>query len=134
MGERGNEKMTEWLDIKLDTLTSEDRICLIEEIFDTLSPRELVALRDLAEKLRQNKLAEAKAAVLEEMKGKLGALGLTLNDVVPTRRSRKIKQDLKVKYRSPDGETWSGRGHAPLWLRQLELQGHSREEYSVSES
>ena len=25
------------------------------------------------------------------------------------------------------------RGHAPLWLRQLELQGHSREEFSVTE-
>jgi DNA-binding protein H-NS len=134
MAERGTEKMTEWLDIKLDTLSSEERIRLIEEVFVTLSPQELLTIRDLAEKLRQNKLAEAKAAVLEEMKGKLSALGLTLNDVVPTRRSRKIKQDLKVKYRSPDGETWSGRGHAPLWLRQLELQGHSREEYSVLES
>ena len=25
MAERGNEKMTEWLDIKLDTLSSEER-------------------------------------------------------------------------------------------------------------
>ena len=28
MAERGNEKMTEWLDIKLDTLSSEERITL----------------------------------------------------------------------------------------------------------
>ena len=67
------------------------------------------------------------------MKGKLSELGLTLNDVVPSRRSRKTKQATRAKYRSPDGEEWSGRGHAPLWLRQLELQGHSREEYAVSE-
>jgi hypothetical protein len=29
MAERGNEKMTEWLDIKLDTLSPEERIHLI---------------------------------------------------------------------------------------------------------
>jgi DNA-binding protein H-NS len=134
MAERSSEKMTEWLDIKLDTLSPEERLRLIEEIFATLSPQELLSVRDLAEKTRESKLVEAKAAVLEEMKGKLSALGLTLNDVVPTRRtSRKSKSSVSVKYRSPDGETWSGRGHAPLWLRQLELQGHSREEYAVSE-
>jgi DNA-binding protein H-NS len=134
MAERGNETMAEWLDIKLETLSSEERLRLIEEIFATLTPQELLTIRDLAEKQRQSRLAEAKAAVVEEMKEKLSALGLTLNDVVPARRTtRKSKPVLQVKYRSPDGETWSGRGHAPLWLRQLELQGHSREEYAVSE-
>ena len=91
MAERGNEKMTEWLDIKLETLSSEERLRLIEEIFAILTPQELLTIRDLAEKQRQSKLVEAKAAVLEEMKGKLNALGLSLNDVVPTRRQRKIK-------------------------------------------
>jgi len=133
MDDQGTEKMTEWLDIKLDTLSSQERIRLIEEIFATLTPQELLSIRELADKTREGKVAEAKAAVLEEMKGKLSALGLTLNDVVPSRRPRKTKSSVSVKYRSPDGETWSGRGHAPLWLRQLELQGHTREEYVVSE-
>src|SRR5215831_757841 len=133
MAERGNETMTEWLDIKLDSLSSEERLKLIEEIAETLSPQELLTLRDQTERRRQRKLEEAKSAVLEEMKGKLSELGLTLNDVVPSRRPRKSKPSLRVKYRSPDGETWSGRGHAPLWLRQLELQGHNREEYAVTE-
>ena len=133
MAERGSETMTEWLDIKLDTLSSEERLKLIEEIAKTLSPQELLTLRDQLERRRLRKLEEAKSAVLEEMKGRLSELGLTLNDVVPSRRSRKSKPAVQVKYRSPDGETWSGRGHAPLWLRQLELQGHNREEYAVSE-
>jgi DNA-binding protein H-NS len=134
MAERGIEKMTEGLDIHLDTLSSEERIHFIEEIFDTLTLQELLTIRELAERQRQRKLAEAKAAVLEEMQGKLSALGLTLNDVVPSRRSsRKTKPAVPVKYRSPNGETWSGRGHAPLWIRQLELQGHKREEYVVTE-
>jgi DNA-binding protein H-NS len=133
MAGRDTEKMTEWLDIKLDALSSEERIRLIEEIFATLTPQELLTIRDLAEKQRENKVVEAKAAVLEEMKGKLSALGLTLNDVIPSQRSRKSKSPVSVKYRSPDGETWSGRGHAPLWMRQLELQGHKRDEFAVSE-
>jgi DNA-binding protein H-NS len=133
MAGRDTEKMTEWLDIKLDALSSEERIRLIEEIFATLTPQELLTIRDLAEKQRENKVVEAKAAVLEEMKGKLSALGLSLNDVVPSRRPRKSKPPVSVKYRSPDGETWSGRGHAPLWMRQLELQGHKRDEFAVSE-
>jgi DNA-binding protein H-NS len=133
MVERGTEKMTEWLDIKLDTLSSEERIRLIEEIFESLTAQELLTIRDLAEKNRKSKLEDAKAALLEEMKGKASELGLSLNDVFPTQRQRKNKPVLRVKYRSPDGETWSGRGHAPLWLRQLELQGHKRDEFAVSE-
>src|SRR5262245_2418021 len=118
MTERDTEKMTEWLDIKLNTLSSEERIRLIGEIFATLTPQELLSVRELAEKQREGKLAEAKAAVLEEMKGKLNALGLSLNDVIPTKRTtRKSKPSVSIKYRSPDGETWSGRKHAPLWLR-----------------
>jgi DNA-binding protein H-NS len=134
MVERGTESMTEWLDIHVDTLSSEERITLIKELCETLTPQELHTIRDLPEQMRQRKLAEAKAALLEEMRGKASELGLSLNDVFPTRRARKSKTAPPVKYRSPDGETWSGRGHAPLWLRQLELQGHNREEYAVSES
>ena len=133
MAERGNGTILEWLDIKLDTLSSDDRIKLIEEIFNTLTPQELSRVRDTAEQKRKNKLEDAKAAVLEEMQGKLNELGLTLKDVFPQQKARKSKTAPPVKYRSPDGETWSGRGHAPLWLRQLELQGHSREEYAITE-
>ena len=135
MAERGSEKMTEWLDIHVDTLSAEERINLIKEICETLPPQELRTIRDVAEQMRQRKLEDAKAALLEEMRGKASELGLTLNDVFPTRKPRKTlaKAQVQVKYRSPDGETWSGRGHAPLWLRQLELQGHKREEYAVSE-
>jgi DNA-binding protein H-NS len=133
MAERGTEKMTEWLDIKLETLSSEERLRLIEEICETLTAQELRTIRNVVEQMRQRKLEDAKAALLEEVKGKASELGLSLNDVFPTQRQRKSKSVLRVKYRSPDGETWSGRGHAPLWLRQLELQGHKRDEFAVSE-
>ena len=134
MAERGAEKMTDRLDIQVDTLSSQERITLIKELCETLAPQELRTIREMAEQMRQRKLEDAKAALLEEVRGKASELGLTLNDVFPTRKQRRNKASVQVKYRSPDGETWSGRGHAPLWLRQLELQGHNREEYAVSES
>lgn len=135
MAERGTESMTQWLDIHLESLSSEERLALIEEIFETFTPQELHAIRNLAERQRQRKLKDAKAALLEEMRGKANELGLSLTDVFPTRRGRKtmVKAQVQVKYRSPDGQTWTGRGHAPLWLRTLELQGHNREEFRVAE-
>jgi hypothetical protein len=48
MAERGTETMTEWLDIHLDTLSSEERINLIKEICATLTPQELLTICDLA--------------------------------------------------------------------------------------
>jgi DNA-binding protein H-NS len=135
VAERGNEKMTEWLDIHVDTLSSEERINLIKELCDTLTPQELRTIADLAEQTRVKKLEDAKTALLEEMRGKVSELGLTLQDFLPAKRVRKnmAKAQVQVKYRSPEGETWSGRGHAPLWMRQLELQGHKREEFRVTE-
>jgi H-NS histone family len=107
MAERGNEKMTEWLDIKLDTLSSEERIHLIEEICDTLTPQELRTIRDLAEQLRHSKIEEAKAAVLEEMTGRLEELGLSITDVLPKRgkKRKNTSPPKQVKYRGQNGET-----------------------------
>jgi DNA-binding protein H-NS len=47
------------------------------------------------------------------------------------RKRRTSGVTLPVKYRSPAGDTWSGRGFAPNWLKALEEEGHNREEYLV---
>ena len=124
----------------LDGLTEDDLLKLIDEIVDRLTPQALVRVREGVERRRKQKLEEAKKAVVEEMREKLTALGLSLDDVLPKsdRRGKKGKrgrsnteQGLPIKYRSPEGDTWSGRGHIPKWLQQLEAEGHSRGEYAV---
>jgi DNA-binding protein H-NS len=35
------------------------------------------------------------------------------------------------KYRGPKGETWAGRGVAPLWLVELMKQGRKKEEFAI---
>jgi DNA-binding protein H-NS len=112
---------------------------LVEQILDRLSVQDLVTVGMAVEAKRREKLAEAKQAVLEEMRGKLEALGLTLADVLPARRGRadgrrsrrNTGQAIRVKYRSPEGDTWSGRGHLPKWLQVFEEQGRSRDEFLV---
>jgi DNA-binding protein H-NS len=36
-----------------------------------------------------------------------------------------------VKFRSPDGETWSGRGRPPRWLSALEAEGKTLSDLAV---
>lgn len=39
-----------------------------------------------------------------------------------------------VKYRGPNGETWSGRGRTPGWLTAIEMEGWSRDTCLVTEA
>jgi len=126
MAERRKESMIEWLDIQLDTLSPEDKTKLITEILDTLPAGALRQIRDIAEEKRQGKLEDTKQLVIERMRAELEQAGIepdAINVSFGRKRSRKDSgSTLPPKYRSPEGETWSGRGHAPLWIRQLELQ------------
>ena len=127
--------------LDLDALTEEDLLHLLDEILNRLPVRDLVTARIAVEAKRQEKLEEAKRTVLEEMRGKLEELDLTLEDVLqrPSRRggSRRRRREAghaaPVKYRGPNGETWSSRGRVPQWLRELEAQGRNRDEFLVSE-
>jgi DNA-binding protein H-NS len=128
-------------------LPAEESMELIEKLMDTLSLQELSIVRDLAEEKRKEKREGAKAAIIEETERKLIELGFTLNDVftpqqrIPPRRGLLSKQDHKqahkrnpsspIKYRGPSGETWTGKGPFPKWLKQLEDEGHNREEFAA---
>jgi DNA-binding protein H-NS len=124
-------------DIDLDAMSTEELLTLIEDVIDRLPVPELVNIRDAIEHKRLEHLEEAKNAVLEEMRGKLAELGLTLEEALP-QSGRKSRSDagrpLPVRYRSPTGETWSGRGYPPRWVTQLESEGRNREEFRVTES
>jgi DNA-binding protein H-NS len=127
--------------LDFDALTEHDMLQLLEEILNRLPVRDLVTVRMAAEAKRHEKLEEAKRAVLEEMRGKLEELDLTLDDVLqrPSRRAgsrrrrREAGRSAPVKYRSPEGDAWTGRGRVPQWLQELEAQGRNREEFLVSQ-
>jgi DNA-binding protein H-NS len=134
MAERAGEKITEWLEIDLGKLTGAEGTELILEIMENLNTSELRIIRDSAEKQRQAKLKDAKTSVIAEMRKRLAEVDLTFEEVAAMEGNKKTRKaaSLKAKYNSPDGlNTWSGRGRVPVWLRDLEAQGHSRDAFLI---
>jgi len=135
MSERQSDKVTEWLEIDLDKLSNTDRISLITEVMDGLSAQDLRVIRETADKKRQAKLKDAQAAAIAEMREKFSQLELSFEEVLASegnkRTQRRSGKSASVKYRGPDGNEWSGRGRAPVWIRNLEAEGHNRDEYLV---
>ena len=132
MVKRAHTSHDETLDLYDKQESSADRLREIESLLDGLSVAELRAVRVLAGKKQKEKLEEARHTVLAEVEGRVKAMGLTMKEVFPLHKPT-TKAGVPVKYRSPAGDTWSGRGHIPNWLRLLEEEGHGREEFRVTE-
>ncbi len=102
---------------------------------------DLIEIQSQIEKL-QKKASEIRAQefdkTIQEILAKMVAYGITLKDldVVKTRTRKLSTGTTKVaaaKYRGPNGETWSGRGLTPRWLVALIAQGHTKEEFAITE-
>ena len=122
----------ERLNIDLDRLSGEDKINLVTEVCDMLTVPELMTIRNIVGEKRQQKLEDAKTALIAEMRAKVEALGLTYEDVMGD-GPRQTRSKLPPRYISPDGKTWSGRGYPPQWIRALEEEGGDREEYRIAD-
>jgi len=86
-----------------------------------------------AERVREQEIADA----IAEIKRKIELYGLTAADLGLAKsagpgNSRPKSAKSAVKYRGPNGETWSGgRGRKPQWVTQALQQGRSLEEFAV---
>lgn len=107
---------------------------------DAMTLHELAELAAAVDAKRREKLDQAKADMLAKWKAEAAEAGLTLDAVIPVALSsagqdRKARKDsgepLPVKFRGPNGETWSGRGRLPNWLAAIEAEGRKREEFRV---
>lgn len=47
------------------------------------------------------------------------------------KKSVKKRASVPVKYKGPNGETWTGRGRTPRWLVTAESAGKKREHFAV---
>jgi DNA-binding protein H-NS len=127
-----SQTVAEWLDIKLEKLSPEDKINLIGELCDELTAQQLRHARELVDQKRLDKLDEARAQVMEEMREKFAQLDLDFDEVIGARRGRR-KSSLPPRYKSPDGKTWSGRGYSPAWIREYEESGGDRDDFLIKE-
>jgi DNA-binding protein H-NS len=87
-----------------------------------------------AERMREQEIADAVA----DIKRKIDLYGLTAEDLGlaksggPGRTRPKNKAAAVVKYRGPNGETWSGgRGRKPQWVSQALQEGRSLDDFAV---
>lgn len=95
---------------------------------------QIAALQKQAEAIRVQEFA----AVVQEIQAKMAAHGITVADLqsgksVKTARKQggKSLNPAPIKYRGPQGETWSGRGLMPRWLSALVAQGQSKESFLI---
>lgn len=107
---------------------------------DNLSVQELTQLITEANAKRSEKQESARNQLIEEMKSKAAQLGLSLEALIGASASlkgitRKVRgdkgQSLAIKYRGPDGETWTGRGRMPRWLTTAIEKGQSKDQFAV---
>lgn len=85
-----------------------------------------------AERMREQEIADA----IADIKRKIELYGLTAADLGFTKsgpgNARPKAAKAPIKYRGPNGETWSGgRGRKPQWVTEALQQGRSLEEFAV---
>jgi len=86
-----------------------------------------------AEQMRVKELND----VIAELKEKINAYGLTAQDLGLTGATKRRKapgtKAPTVKYRGPDGQTWSGgRGRKPRWVMDALAQGKKLEDFAAN--
>ena len=88
---------------------------------------ELISLRDDVE----TRISELAASEMEALEEKMARL----QPFVSSKRGKKRKDagtKAPAKFRDPtSGETWSGRGMTPRWLKAHEDNGRSRDEFAL---
>jgi len=84
--------------------------------------KDLLAQKEQLEKLIAEEHRKEAAVALERVREAVAEFGFTPEDIFgkPRRNGRRAAAP---KYRNPlTGETWSGRGRAPRWLTDQDLE------------
>jgi DNA-binding protein H-NS len=121
----------------LEHMAEPELMHLLEGALDRLSVENLSRLGDAVRERRQAKQEEARQTARQTIEEQLQRSGLSLRDLFPellpsSGRSRGEGAPLPPKYRGPNDEVWSGRGHTPKWLDALVAQGRNKEEFLIA--
>lgn len=94
---------------------------------------ELIAQRDALQRQIDVLEADRRATLIARAHAALKALGVSAVDLVPSRVGRKARSHAPapVRYRDGNGNTWTGRGKQPVWLRTALAQGRSLGDFLV---
>ncbi|WP_027800239.1 H-NS histone family protein [Paraburkholderia dilworthii] len=83
--------------------------------------KELLAEKEKLEKLIAEARQQEAASALEKVRETVVEFGFTPEQVFGKRR-KDAGRAVAAKFRNPEtGETWSGRGRAPRWIKDQDL-------------
>ncbi len=94
---------------------------------------QIALLQKQAEEIKSAELADTIADILQKM----AAFGISIDDLerakgrVRKSPSEKSAKSAPIKFRGPNGETWTGRGLMPRWLAALVADGQNKESFAV---
>jgi DNA-binding protein H-NS len=94
---------------------------------------QIAQLQKQAEEIKASEIANA----VQDIRAKMAAYGITIADLQGSGKARASKAGTKagtpapIKYRGPNGETWTGRGLMPRWLAGQVAQGKSKDSFAV---
>ena len=115
-------------------LTHEHAIML-----ESMTMTELVDLDAEVTKAINSRRDEGRTALMAEFEARATALGLTraqlygAKDAAQPRKARTVSAEIHgVRFRSPAGLTWTGRGRKPNWLTTAEAAGENVEAFRVA--
>lgn len=74
-------------------------------------------------------IAAQKAEAVQQVRDFMTVMGVTIEDLVGPARPAASKRP--VKYRNAAGQTWTGVGQRPVWLREALLAGATLEQFQV---
>ena len=118
---------------------------------------DLIGIQEQIEKLQkqaQDIRAKEFASTVQDILAKMHAFGITIKDLQsakpakvekvgrrkvgtgkpgrPAKKAaKKSANPVAIKFRGPNGETWSGRGLTPKWLSTLIAEGKSKQDFAV---
>jgi DNA-binding protein H-NS len=106
---------------------------------NSYSIEQLADLISRAEDIILHKKTETADVLRKQVEQTAAALGITVNELLGLDKSPKrsvatgVKTTAKVapKYRDVHGNTWTGRGQKPVWMRDAIAQGAKQEDFLI---
>ena len=102
------------------------------------SIEELTGLISRAEATIRQKKAETADSLRKQVEVTAAALGISVNELLGLDKAakrnapaQKSGQKIAPKYRDAHGNTWTGRGQKPVWLRDAIEQGANLEDFLI---
>ena len=101
------------------------------------SIEELATLISRAEAIIRHKKVETADALRKQVEQTAAALNISVNELLgldkTAKRSMGTKTTNKVapKFRDAHGNTWTGRGQKPVWLREALANGANQDDFLI---